>query len=428
MSFLKPPNFLWIHILLIFLVFPAAKPCHAQADRQTIIYFRYDDISGRSSTFLEQKLIDLFRRHRFSFTIGVIPFVCDRDYHDPGKQGNIALSPRTVEMVGDAVKTGTADVALHGYSHQSIRARKEGGYTEFSGLDYKSQEMKIVKGKQMLEERLRIKIATFIPPFNSYDLNTLRVLEKQGFTLLSANRFGVTKEDSFLRYLPITCELDEVRKAVETAGRVPDAQAVIGVMFHEFDFFDIDKKHGKMSYSEFERLVDWLATRKDVRVLSIGQAVGAINDIGSRRYLDNWSYWRVYKLTPNFFKGPGGIYLTSTAAVREKNKVRVKVAALYLVTFILSFALSFWLGIRVLYKSRYLLPTIFAFMPVFLFLGVIYFLTPKQLGFKSGLAMVLLLGNSIGFCMIHLTLKNRTKNAKSETTACPACFHGQEKH
>ena len=394
--------------LLILIGFPPTEKCHAQVTDLTIIFFRYDDISGRSSTVLEQKLIDLFRRHRFSFTIGVVPFICDRDYLDPGKQGNIALSPRKAEILREGVRTGTLDVALHGYSHQSIRTRKEGPYTEFSGLDYKNQEMKIVKGKRMLEEMFSKKITTFVPPFNSYDLNTIQILEHHGFRSLSANRAGVAKENSSLHYLPVTCELNEVRKAVEEAGRVHDGQSVIGVMFHEFDFSDIDKKRGRISYGEFVRLLDWLAAKRDVRVMSIEQVVGAVNDIGSRRYLDNRSYCLMFKLAPNFMWEFKELYLTSTAAKRETAKIREKVAALYLVTLSLSIALSFWLGNRWLFRFRHLLPTIFAFMLAFLLLGAIYYFTPKQLGFRGGIVMVILLGNNIGFCWSYLTLKNRT--------------------
>ncbi|RQW89289.1 MAG: DUF2334 domain-containing protein [Geobacter sp.] len=426
MSFFTGKSFLLIYILFIMTVFPPIEECYAQVDRTTNIFFRYDDISGRSTTVLEQKLIDLFRRHRFSFTVGVIPFVCDRDYEDPGLQGNIALSPQKAEILRDAVKTGTLDVALHGYSHQSIRTRKEGPYTEFSGLDYKKQEMKIVKGKRLLEEIFGGKITTFIPPFNSYDLNTLQVLENHGFTVVSANRYGVAKKSSSLRYLPVTCELDEVRKAVESAGRVHDGQAVIGVMFHEFDFSDIDKQRGKISFDEFANLLDWLAARGNVRVMSIEQAVSEINDTGSRRYQDNRSYWRTFKLAPDFFVEFKKLYLSSTAAGRETTKVRAKIASLYLVTFILSIAFSFWLGNGVLRRPWHLLPTISLFMLAFLLLLARYNLTPKQLGFRGGIAMVFFLGNSIGFCRAYLTNKNRTRNTKSKTGKCPAFFFGRK--
>ncbi len=428
MSFLKHPKFLWISILLIFLVFPAAKPCCAQADKQTIIFFRYDDISGRSSTILEQKLIDLFRRHHFSFTVAVIPFVCDGDYHDPGKQGNIALSPRTVEMLRDAVKNGTVNVAMHGYSHQSMRKRKDGPYTEFSGVDYKSQEMKIIKGKRMLEEALQMNITMFVPPFNSYDLNTIRILENQGFTLLSANRFGVTKEYSSLRYLPITCELDEIREAVESAGRARIPQSAIGVMFHEFDFTDIDRKRGKISYSEFERLMDWLAARGDVRVMNIRQSADAIKDLGSRRYMENLSYYRMFKPLPNFIGKPKGIYLTSVDATREKLKVKARMVTFYLVTLFLTIALSFWQGKRFMSVSRLHLAIICGDLSAFLFLVGIYAFTPKVLGYRGEVVMIIILGNFIGFWMAYLRIINGAKNAKPESTACPGCSHERERH
>ena len=41
------------------------------------IVFRYDDFSSKSDTLFEKKLINIFKANKCSFTIGIIPFVCD---------------------------------------------------------------------------------------------------------------------------------------------------------------------------------------------------------------------------------------------------------------------------------------------------------------------------------------------------------------
>ena len=64
---------------------------------------------------------------------------------------------------------------MHGNTHQTI---KEFPRSEFLGLNYEQQFTKIKSGKLFLEEKLGTNINTFIPPWNRYDLNTLKVLEK----------------------------------------------------------------------------------------------------------------------------------------------------------------------------------------------------------------------------------------------------------
>ncbi len=167
-------------------------------------------------------------------------------------------------------KSGVLEVALHGYSHQTIHEKKY-GYTEFSGLDYNSRLEKIFRGKDYLEKKLDIQITTFIPPWNSYDRNTIEVVGKLGFKTISADKKGVVKKLSPLKFQPESCGLNELRGKVKSARRARNIHPFIIVLFHAFDFSKVDKKEGKLTYQDLDKLLAWVISQKDIHVRSINQ-------------------------------------------------------------------------------------------------------------------------------------------------------------
>jgi len=273
-----------ISFLLIFLA--SFYICNAAEKKQILVVFRFDDYSSSSCTDLEVKLIDAFRQHNFRCTFGVIPYGRDEDVHRVNAQNLVPLTVTKINILKNAIKLGILEVALHGYSHQAISENKN-KYSEFSGLDYNSQLTKILNGKKYLEDMLDIKITTFIPPWNSYDNNTVRALEYLGFDTISADKNGVAEENSLLKFLPFTCDLIHLKKVVKLASRITDKQPVIVVLFHTFDFLEMDSKGGKISYKEFVKLLGWLASQKDVYVCSIDQSTKIVKDLSSRRLTNN---------------------------------------------------------------------------------------------------------------------------------------------
>ncbi len=408
-----------IVMVLLASCFSAGGDTLAGVGKQTIVFLRFDDVSGRSSTALEQKLIDEFRNHHFSCTFAVIPFVCDRDYTDTARQGLIAFPSWKAGILGEAVRTGTIEVALHGYSHQSIRKRKEGEVTEFSGIGYEKQELKLMKGKGFLETILQTKITTFVPPFNSYDLNTVRAMERLGFRCISASRDGAADGSSSLQYLPITCDLQTVREAVASAASLTDVQPVIGVMFHEYDFKEIDKTRGRISFPEFQRLMDWLAARKDVQVMSVNKAAGLINDLSPIRYIGNRSYCSSFTLIPGFVGGPTNVYLKSDTALKKTIGIWTQVLIFLLALLSVSGFLFFWLGKTFFPASRFLVPAMVLSGGAFLFLAALNCLHLKEPGYREGIIMTEFLGCFAGLGISYVSLRNKTRRADRDTAGCP---------
>lgn len=260
---------------------------HPIETKQVNVVFRFDDYSAYSNTDMELRIIDAFRKHEACLTIGVVPYACADDIHDPSAQEVIPLPSIKEDILKNGLHDGIVDVALHGYSHQTISTEQ---WTEFSGLDYNSQIKRIAKGKKFLEGMIDKPVTTFVPPWNRYDANTLRALETLGFSTLSAdNKRRKVTQACKLNFLPYSCNLYRLRDAVKKSRISSDPQPVIVVLFHEYDFKEINETRGRITYQEFYKLLHWLTSQKDVRLLSISQATQEINDLSAKRFLLNVS-------------------------------------------------------------------------------------------------------------------------------------------
>ena len=133
-----------ISIILFFL--PSFDVEGTPSANQITVVFRFDDYSSRSSTEFEVRLINAFRKYNAVCTFGVIPYACTGDKHDIRPQGVAPLTLEKAAILKNAIEEGILEVALHGYSHQTIRSKSYGRYTEFSGLNLNSQVAKIAKG------------------------------------------------------------------------------------------------------------------------------------------------------------------------------------------------------------------------------------------------------------------------------------------
>lgn len=371
------------------------------SEKQITVVLRYDDYCTKSSTELEIKILDALQRKSVSCTFGVVPYV-------HGLRN--ALTQTKADILKKALKAGTVEVALHGFYHIRDRNAVHG---EFLGLEYNRQVEKIAKGKVFLQQMLNTKITTFIPPYNLYDINTIRALEKVQFKYISGNKLGVGKQSSSLIFLPVTCELDEVRDAVESARRIHDIKPIIVVMFHDYDFFEVNKKRGKLSYQEFVDLLSWLTSQRDIRVTSFRQAITARTDLSAERYLTFRSYSKLYILIPSIvrelFQIPSGVYLSSHEASDGKRMLWPLVFVIYSTLSLISFYVSFLIGAIIFpmsklasYVSRYggavLLPLL-----------LIYEFRDEQHGLIAASGIAVLVSAYIGAWFCHLRLKKKSR-------------------
>ena len=178
------------------------------------------------------------------------------------------------------------------------------------GLQFEEQLRKIEQGKRALEEWLETPVVSFIPPWNTYDEQTVRALDAVNIRALSAslgtvpNELGRSTcqgEATALVCLPRTCalsEFDDALAEVKKVGRlarsnVPTFQrsnvptcprdvTVIVMMFHHFSFFDSDdalaRQYANVSLEQLESIVARCARDETIETLSVGEAARRYHD------------------------------------------------------------------------------------------------------------------------------------------------------
>lgn len=193
------------------------------------IAFRFDDPSPVSKRHVEERLFEQFMSRQIPLTCAVIPARM-RAGHE------IRFTRESAAPLRQAIETGLVDVALHGFLHRDGGLAPAGGRSEFAGVAPQRQREWISTGRVLLEETLQCRIAGFVPPWNSYDDTTLRVLEDMAFDYLSAEMSRPPRWSSTLRILPATCVLGELEATLSQAGRFEAFEPVIVVVMHHYDF------------------------------------------------------------------------------------------------------------------------------------------------------------------------------------------------
>lgn len=297
---------------------PSKQPIKITPDNQVILVFRYDDYSSKSATYLEQQIFKLFKEHHLALTLGVVPYVSTDPEINHYPQGVIPLSPAKVEMLREAQRAGTVDVALHGYSHLNIRPHSWRKATEFAGLDYQSQYLRLREGKNFLEQTLAAPIETFIPPWSTYDANTLLALEALNFRCISANLSGYDNPSCSLKFLPCTCGLSELRQVLSYAQRHGQYPQIVCVLFHEYDFREINYAVGRgtrqIGFQDFVEIIQFVASQPHITVRTIDQLIKENLDLSVERYINNKYYLRLAHLKPAFWPPHYGVYEPSSTA------------------------------------------------------------------------------------------------------------------
>ncbi len=143
---------------------------------QSIVIFRNDDIQP---CFAFDRLVNvnnIFIKEAVPVTVSVIPFI-----------GNHTLDedPTLVDYLKNLKRThpNLFEITLHGYDHQMLSDFYGG--SEFGGVEYPNQHGRITLGKKALKETLNVDPVTFIPPFGTYDNNTVLALKELGFEAVS---------------------------------------------------------------------------------------------------------------------------------------------------------------------------------------------------------------------------------------------------
>ena len=183
------------------------------------VVFRFDDFRLHSDS-LQDQLLETFYYNEIPISLAVVPCSNDTLYLEGGSY---------LAMLRSMNSDGMAEIALHGLNHRRVA---ENG--EFAGVALEKQIEMISKGKHYLDS-LFSSTVTFIPPWNSYDDNTLKALEYLDVECISScMTIGQPLTSERLAYFPET--IDHPSKLLKAIDDNRNRRGVIVLMFHHYDF------------------------------------------------------------------------------------------------------------------------------------------------------------------------------------------------
>jgi len=240
-------------------------------ESRAIVVFRYDDYHAslgpetEAKDAIERRFLDAFAEHGVPLTLGVVP-----DYE---RRRSLAADAAKLDALRRFVGEGRGEAALHGLTHESLTPQGVRD-SEFAGQPQEQQAERLRTGKAMVEDWLGKPVASFIPPWNTYDAATVAALAAEGFTALSA-ALSEPAVPGPLVSLPHTCGLREMRRVLVRLTR-RGGLSVLVCMFHHFSFSDspdpLARHYAQMSLGELGALLSWCRQRPGVALSTLSQA------------------------------------------------------------------------------------------------------------------------------------------------------------
>jgi hypothetical protein len=364
------------------------------------VVFRYDDYANYSGP-IEDKLIQTFIHEQIPITLGVIPFGCD----------GTPLKEEKIAVLKDGLKTGLIEVAVHGYCHTNINPPEAICFTEFEGEKYSIQEEKITKAKEYLEKTFSVPMNTFIPPFNTYDLTTFSIVENLKFKTLSADKNRMLRKHTTLNILPKTCDLLQLKAALEGSQGFLGSSPTIVVLLHPYDFKEITPQRAKFTFEQMVEIIKWVKQQPNVRFQNIGQAVESTNEFNDQRYLNYQRSLQLREYIPenrflNFWI-PGEVYLSFSALLWVVLKFIIFcLGILFLEIFLVQFLA------KVFKRENKVAIREIVFTTVFLIIYVqFYEFSRSNLGAEGFVGLVVILGIVFGVWYVNWqSYRERKKN------------------
>jgi hypothetical protein len=259
------------------------------------VAIRFDDPSATSDRCLEERIIETAQLSGARICVAVIP--------SRRSEGRIIdLSASDVSHLIDAERAGLIDIAQHGHCHQPRPASRR-PQSEFAGVDPRQQALSIVSGREALETAFGKSVRGFVPPWNTFDVNTAELLSKSGFSYLSASTDTAECYSSNLAYLPRTCSVSALPMVIPALRRFSAFDPVVIAVMHDYDFEESGDPQARMDLSSFADLMQALASDKMIRFVSLDDlAAERIARPRSRARQRAWQRlpWRIQCLLPRY--------------------------------------------------------------------------------------------------------------------------------
>lgn len=280
-----------------------SKPC-------LHVTFRFDDPSAVSDHSLETEILARFRKHAVPLTVAVIPF--------RNREGKAELERADIPHLITAHDEGLIEVALHGYRHVSNQELGAAPPSEFVGRGYSEQAEMLRSGRATLEKAFQTEIYGFVPPWNTFDQNTLSAAAQLGFRYIGSGvGAGRAHTPDGVPVVPKTCSMRErdVKRVMKEGIRFSHYGPWAIFVFHPDNFVEFrdSPQEGEgapwLSLDSLDTVLEMMREH-GAEACTLGHGVrlsgrtGRYWDTNELHWVNRYSY-RLYSSLPRHILLPG---------------------------------------------------------------------------------------------------------------------------
>ena len=232
------------------------------------VIFRYDDLDlsteGRSprETFAAA-VVKVFVDAGAPLVLGTTPSPRG-DFAMIEPENDVTWDAAGLPSLPDMVKAhpDLLEVTLHGYTHEDLgRAAK--GRSEFEGQPIDEQRRRIRQGIEAFQKQWGFRPRTFVPPYSTFDENTVRALRDEGIDILfGGDVFPDRTRCDGIPFVPSLAHLYDVEDVVR-AVCASESSAVVALCFHRYNLKDW-RADGHLTLAQLAEMLDRLSAMQGV--------------------------------------------------------------------------------------------------------------------------------------------------------------------
>ncbi|MEY3787273.1 MAG: hypothetical protein RIQ94_2768 [Pseudomonadota bacterium] len=261
------------------------------------IAFRFDDPSVTSNHSLETLIIQLCCQYNIPINFAVIPF---RKIEGQLIHFNKSKASHLIK----AYHAGSIEISQHGYIHENNAIPSKKNPSEFVALTFEQQFKWLIEGKKIISQLFGDQSIGFVPPWNSFDANTLLAANRLNYSFVSAGWEIPSLLTNAIPIIPRTCQLKNVMAAIDNAQLFTKLNPVIIVVLHHYDFDEIHEAISPLV--RLENLFQLINRSESITITSLNKIAHQYNpelsEYNIKLYADRQKlHWRIKKYLPEDF-------------------------------------------------------------------------------------------------------------------------------
>jgi hypothetical protein len=331
----KIRKFVFVFVLLFI---PIIGNASFKSDPRSKIVFRFDDFELNSTAF-NDSLLYIFRKNEIPICLGIIPF-------DKNGIFQKDLTKKQLEDFKESITKNEVEIALHGYNHKDNEVQK-GSFlinpvaSEFAKLSFIAQHTKLKLAKESIDSLLEIQVNIFIPPFNTYDVNTLKALDSLKMEIISASLDGPSNS-AIIKYIPYTC--NDLNKLPKIIKKYQNDNIVIVALMHSYSFKGGNNYPGspskRIDFKQLDTLLCWIKNQNyiDATTFSILNQNGVFDN--KRFVLNSLNNNFLFKVLNKMEIYRYGVYNTSEYEIRFKGIFTLFNILFHIILFVIIYGIT----------------------------------------------------------------------------------------